>query len=283
MIVRSVLGKSVVMAVFIAGIYSCSQEETAPTIANKSNGKGDVQASQVVPPAPQVSAALIQTAIDNPDRPAADREDDAARKPAAVLGFAGIAPGMSVFELEAGGGYYTELFSSIVGKTGKVWMHNPVIFDEFLGDSLTNRLANNRLANVELTRTLFDGLEAADNSVDVVTWFLGPHELYYTPSNGVSFGDPKMVYAEINRVLKPGGHFIVLDHAAMPGSPQTTGGKTHRIDPAIVTALAVEAGLQAIEKSNALRNPEDDYTLIVFDPKVRRKTDRFLMKFKKPE
>ena len=36
-------------------------------------------------------------------------------------------------------------------------------------------------------------------------------------------------------------------------------------------------------ESDVLRNPEDKYDISVFDAAVRRKTDRFLFKFKKPE
>jgi predicted methyltransferase len=38
-----------------------------------------------------------------------------------VLAFAGVMPGMTVVELEAGGGFYTELLASAVGDEGTVY------------------------------------------------------------------------------------------------------------------------------------------------------------------
>ncbi len=221
-------------------------------------------------------------AIANEDRLAGDRADDAFRKPGKVLKFSGIGPGMTVFEMEAGSGYYTELLSHIVGPEGKVIMQNPASFDSFVGDDVKTRLLNNRLRNVVLSKTNFDKLDATDNSIDVVTWILGPHELYYK-YNGESLGDADQTYAQIMRILKPGGTFIVLDHAAPDGAASTTGGTTHRIDPAIVKASAGKNGFELIEQSHALRNADDNREMQVFDPSIRRQTDRFLLKYKKPE
>ena len=117
----------------------------------------------------------------------------------------------------------------------------------------------------------------------MVTWFLGPHELWYTPEGEPpgSLGDPDMAFDEIYRVLKPGGSFVVLDHMAPPGSPPTTGGDTHRIDKAYVISLAEAHGFKLADESGILAHPEDDRTVNVFDSTVRRKTDRFLVKFTK--
>ena len=226
---------------------------------------------------------LAAAAVANNGRPADDRVDDENRKPAEVLAFTGIKPGDIVFEMEAGPGYYTELISPIIGLGGKVYMQNPPSFDSFLGDAVPNRLANNRLPNVEYVKSNFDELSAADGEVDVVTWILGPHELYFLPPGGESLGDVEGTYAEVMRILEPGGYFIVLDHAAEAGAPQTTGNTLHRIDPAIVKGLAAAAGFELVDESDILRNPDDEYNMGVFDPKVRRKTDRFLLKFQKPE
>lgn len=233
------------------------------------------------------NTAAITASIENADRPAKDKEDDSIRKSAEVLKFSGIAPGMTVMELEAGSGYYTEMMSRIVGGSGKIIMQNPQSFDTFFKpDTFTSRLGadGNRLGNVTHSRTLFDALDAADASVDLVTWYLGPHELWLKDKDGeLNLGDPATVYSEIFRVLKPGGTFIALDHKAASGAPVTTGGTTHRIDPAHVTTFAQAAGLKLVDTSDVLANAEDDYSLLVFDPKVRRKTDRFLHKYTKPK
>ena len=207
------------------------------------------------------------------DRPAADYAQYEVRKSKEVLAFTAILPGVTVVDLEAGGGTYTELFSRVAGDSGKVYMQNPPAFDAFLGDAVSKRV-DGRLANVTPVRAPFDDLSAIpDASADLVTWLLGPHELWYTPE--------ETAFAEIARVTKPGGHFIALDHMAPVGAPATTGGETHRIDKAIIIAMAEANGFTLVEESDILANAEDDGSLNVFDPSIRRKTNRFLLKFTK--
>lgn len=236
------------------------------------------------PGAPESADYLerAKTAVANAARLDEDWADDTMRKPADVLAFIGVEPGMTVFELEAGKGYYTEMLSTLVGEDGAVVMQSPPNFDGFLGDAIEQRLAGGRLANVRLSKSAFDQLDAQDGSIDVATWLLGPHELFFTPSDGGDLGDPAGTFAEVFRILKPGGVFVVLDHAAAPGAPASSGGVVHRIDPAIVKQLAADAGFVLAKESDILRNDKDDYAMNVFDPAVRRKTDRFLLKFKKP-
>ena len=62
-------------------------------------------------------AAAIVAAPDRSDR---DRERDKQRKPVELLILAGIAPGMHVADLGAGGGYSSELLARAVGPTGSV-------------------------------------------------------------------------------------------------------------------------------------------------------------------
>lgn len=253
------------MAIFVV---SCAQENTPSATVGEAVASGAVD---------RAGAAVANSA-----RPEEDLADDTMRKPAGVLAFVDIKPGDTVFEIEAGRGYYTELFSQLAGPDGTVVMQNPESFDGFLGDAVDMRLADNRLPNVRHSKSNFDNLDAETASVDIATWLLGPHELYFTPSDGVSLGEVGPTYAEIFRVLKPGGHFVILDHAAAPGAPETTGNALHRIDPAIVKSLAEAAGFELVEESDILHNANDDYEMAVFDPVVRRKTDRFLLKYKKP-
>lgn len=269
------------VALSLASMTACQDANTPSTDAPVT----ETEAATVDPKATQ--AALVAASVNHPDRPETATADDAARKPLEVLTFAGVKPGDTVMELEAGGGYYSELMSRIVGPEGKIILQNPPAFDSFLGEEIFTALLGDdgsRLPNVVRSKTNFDALDADDNSVDVVTWVLGPHELWYKGQDGqTDFGDPDKTYAEIARILKPGGVYIALDHAAAPGAPETTGGTTHRIDPAKVRERAEAAGLVFVGESDALRNPDDNYEVMVFDPSVRRKTDRFLHKYRKPD
>ena len=108
----------------------------------------------------QSSADLVAAALSDSNRPAEESADDARRMPIEVLSFAGIEAGMDVLEMEAGGGWYTEILSRTVGASGSVIMQNPAAFESFTGHADDNRAAS--LANVTLSTTNFDELDAAD-------------------------------------------------------------------------------------------------------------------------
>ncbi|HEX5006790.1 MAG TPA: methyltransferase domain-containing protein [Hyphomonadaceae bacterium] len=235
-------------------------------------------AAPAAPPPPDFAAIIA-----SPDRMPADTARDSARKPADVLAFSKIGTGNTVFEMEAGGGYYTELISRAVGPTGQVIMQGPKEFEQFYKGDMDAHLANNRLANVRVSQSAFDTLDAPDASVDVVTWFQGPHEMYCKAACGnAPLGETAKAFQEISRILKPGGYLVIMDHAATQGSPDTTGNDLHRIDPMIVKASATAAGFTLDEESSILANPSDDHTKGVFDDSIRGKTDQFLLRYKKP-
>jgi predicted methyltransferase len=262
----------------IALLAACAKKEepAAPTTTVEE------PIASAKPPMPAFDyRAIAQGAVDNPARPDADREADANRRPVETLTFMQISPGMTVFEVEAGAGWYTELLSHAVGAGGAVIMQNPQGFRDFVGAQIDARLENNRLANVRQSLSTFDALDAADASVDLVTWVQGPHELYFTPSEGESLGDPARSFLEIKRILKASGAFVVIDHSALAGAPQDTGNTLHRIDQAIVIQMAEAAGFRLAAESDMLSNSADSRTITVFDPSIRGRTDQFALRFVK--
>ena len=247
------------------------------------------------PPAPAASAPAAPpvaarsgnvdyaAAVAAASRPAADREQDAARKPAETLAFFGVQPGMIALDLFAGAGYYTELLANVVGPTGRVVAHTNSAYLSGVGDEWTSRFASSRLPNVEQLVAEGNDLELMPAQFDFVLLSAVYHDVYYVNEarNWPKIDGPRLL-AELFAATKPGSTVGVIDHAAAAGSPEETGGTLHRIDPAIVKRDFAAAGFVLEAESDALRNPADDFTKGVFDPAVRGKTDRFMLRFRRP-
>ena len=231
-----------------------------------------------------IDPAIYAAALQNPARPAADRDRDAGRQPAKVLEFFGIAPGMAVLDMFSGGGYYSEIIADVVGPEGRVVAHANKAYLRFVGDEFAARHADGRLANVEVLMAENNELDLAENQFDAVMMVLSFHDTYWIDADldWLEIDRPKL-FAEIFAAMKPGAVLAVVDHQAEPGSPGEVGGTLHRIDPAVVITNLGQAGFVLEDEADFLRNPEDDYSKNVFDESVRGKTDRFILKFRKPE
>ena len=235
-------------------------------------------------PPPTDHLALAQAAVASPDRPEADRADDERRRPAEIVAFFGIEPGMTVLDLLCGTGYYAEITARVVGDDGRVLCHNNQPYLSFMGESYEERYRGGRLANFERLDAEVADLDLESGSLDVVFFALGFHDLYFRPSDGSwPEMDAAALLAELYDALKPGGVLGIIDHAALPGG-DTVGVATdlHRIDEAKVRADVEAAGFVFDAASDVLRHPEDTREVNVFDASIRRQTDRFVLRYRKP-
>lgn len=245
---------------------------------------GPAGTSEPADSGPSSDIDIYAAAIDNPARSDADRDRDQSRNPDKVLEFLGIQSGMDVLDLFSGGGYYSELASYVVGDQGSVTSHSNEAYLAFAGDEFTARHADERLANVTVLMAENNELDLDPGSYDAVLMMLSFHDLYYVdPERGWPKIDDNRLLAELYAALRPGGIVGVVDHYAEAGAPKETGHTLHRIDPGIVIGEMQAAGFELAEKSDMLRNMNDDYSKVVFDSAVRGKTDRFVLRFVKPE
>src|SRR6266498_4799016 len=67
-----------------------------------------------------MSTPDYKSVVSDPDRPANERELDAARKPDEVLSFYGVKSGDKVADLWAGRGYYTAILSQVDRKSTRL-------------------------------------------------------------------------------------------------------------------------------------------------------------------
>jgi predicted methyltransferase len=216
-------------------------------------------------------------AVANPARPEADRIRDPHRRPAEVLAFFGIAPGMKVADLVAGSGYYTEILAGAVGPEGTVWAHNHRwVLERFGDEGISKRLAKPGLANAVRWDRELEALGLPEGELDAALIVLFYHDTFW---QGV---DRQAMNAEVWRALKPGGVYGVIDHHAEAGSGDRDVKTIHRVDAELVKREILAAGFVLESESDVLQHPEDERTKSVFDESIRGRTDRFVYRFRKP-
>jgi len=230
-----------------------------------------------VQPEATTESDSIAEAVAASTRPDSDKERDAARKPAETMRFIGIAPGMTVVDLMAGGGYYSELFAGAVGPSGKVYVqNNSWALEKFADKAITERLGRMNLDHVTRADMELDSLTLPADSIDVA--FMG---LFYHDSVWMKVDRDKMNKG-ILAALKPGGIYAVTDHRAQAGAKLRDVKNLHRIEAEIVKSEIIAAGFEFVGETDMLSHPEDPRTGNVFDEGLRGKTDRFVFKFRKP-
>jgi len=231
-------------------------------------------------PAVLAAWAIAQAcAAEVPTRSEADANRDTTSKPFAVLDFMGVQPGWHVIDVFAGNGYYSEVLSHAVGATGKVYLHNNRAYMGF-SDKLNDRIADDRLPNVELYVKEVEDIDLAPESLDMALLVMAYHDVYYKQEGWTVTAEP--LFKAINTTLKPGGVLAVIDHHAAPGTGSAHAQELHRIDAEFAKRDIESHGFRFVAQTDLLVNPDDDLSLSVFDPAIRGHTSRFVYKFVKP-
>lgn len=141
-----------------------------------------------------------------------------------------------------------------------------------------------RQPNVTLVSYPFEQLSPPADSFDAAILNLSYHDLYWESEQyKIPRSDPDMFVKGLYEAMRPGGMVVVIDHVGLAGDTRAIVDKLHRIDPAVVRSDFERAGFKLVDESDYLANPADDHTKLVFDPAMRFKTDRFAMKFRKPD
>jgi predicted methyltransferase len=224
---------------------------------------------------PYVAAALSDSARGN------DVAADARRHAGELVAFAQVKAGDTVVDLIPGTGYWTRIFSQVVGPQGHVYIIWPNEYAKEDADelALTQALVKDpHYSNVTLLME-----PAAQFSVPVAADVVWTSQNYHDyPDKFMGSTDPRLLDDAVFKALKPGGVFVVVDHVAEAGSGMRDTDTLHRIDPQVVKTQVVASGFRFDGESKALRNTADSHKLKVFDAAIRGHTDQFSFRFRKP-
>lgn len=224
------------------------------------------------------AGSRLASAIADPGR-AAFRASDARRHPAELVALADLHPGQRVLDLIPGDGYWTRIFSTMVGPSGRVYAVWPQTY------------AREATGNVQQLRDLAKAYPNITTIVEPAPALTAPEPLdvVWTSDNYHDYNDkfmgnpgPQLLAKSAFKALKPGGLFIVIDHAAAPGRGMADTETLHRIDRATVIQQATAAGFRLTGESHVLRNPKDSLRIPVFEPTIRFHTSQFALRFRKP-
>ncbi|MEJ8821718.1 hypothetical protein WKW80_06665 [Variovorax humicola] len=265
--------------------------------------------------APAVSQDQIAAILSSPDRTGPDRTNDLRRKPAQMLAFIGVRPGMSALDVSAAGGYTTELLARAIGPTGVVYGQmpqrdpgratpSPTAPEGVSGGvaatpnpaaapaapagprpsavALADRSARLKSANVLAAPIIavpqrFEDpapTAVASGGLDLVTLMFNYHDLGFL---GV---DRAQMNRAIFRALKPGGMFVIADHAGRPGTGISESGTLHRVEESFLRGEVESAGFKLVAEGSFLRNPNDPRDKNT--PEPLQPKDEFVLKFIKP-
>ena len=222
--------------------------------------------------------SLLARSLADPAR-TQDRAQDSRRQPAQLVALADLRPGQRVVDLIPGSGYWSRIFSRIVGPRGRVYGIWPAPYArEAMGDIQNLRTLGRQYGNIDVLVEPGTRL-TAPQPVDVVWTSQNYHDY-----NDKFMGKPgSLSFArDAYQILKPGGLFIVIDHMSAAGRGLRDTDTLHRIDRAAVIREATAAGFRFVGESNVLRNPKDPLNIPVFDRSIRGHTSQFALKFRKP-
>ena len=213
----------------------------------------------------------FQALVANPDRSEADRKNDMRRKPAQMLAFYEVRPGMRVADLGAIAGYNTELLARAVGPTGKVYAQNIPNYAPRIDERMKKPVMQNV---VHVVRELEDPLPPEATNLDLVTLNFFYHDTVHLGA------DRARINRAVFNALKRGGIYIVADHSGRPGTGATETKTLHRMEESTERSEIEAAGFRYIGEGGFLRNRDDPRDVPVFKSTVPN--DEYVLKFVKP-
>ena len=289
-----------------AGLLGCAADKPPVMVPVTTTSSSTATSTVTTPPLAVLSRAQIEAIVNSPDRSAADRTNDVRRHPVDMLTFIGIKPGWTALDVFTGGGYTTELLARAIGPTGLVYGQSrprnpnatppkpaapeggamtpaaaPPPAPRGAADMLADRSAELKAAGIAAAPIAFVALPfdnpvppEATGKLDLVTLMFNYHDLGWLGTDRASTN------RAIFNALKPGGLYVIADHAGRPGTGISESGTLHRIEESFLRQEVEAAGFRLVAEGDFLRNPNDPRDQNT--PNPAQPKDEFVLKFVKP-
>ncbi|MEZ6030390.1 MAG: hypothetical protein R3C46_11640 [Hyphomonadaceae bacterium] len=222
----------------------------------------------------------IDAALKAPDRPMEHRLRDDGRQIRRLIETVWPAQrmvvGSRVLDVASGGGYLALVFSSLVGETGHVDIHNtPGWIAQFPSMDPERQQGWIKRASIGWKIEPWNDLDAPPQSYDIILLGQVYHDIV------LEGGDVVALNQRFFDMLTPGGRVIIEDHDAIATMPLAQQVNLHRISKGDVIGHFLEAGFTLAAEAE-IESRYDDRKMNVFWPNVRGRTDRYFLVFEKP-
>lgn len=223
---------------------------------------------------------LLQKALRADDRSMEHRLRDENRQVRKIIETAWptmrVVNGARVLDVASGGGYLAFIFSSLVGESGHVDIHNtPGWIAQFPGMDPDMQRNWIKRPNIGWVTAGWNDLDAPDGSYDFILLGQVYHDVVFEG------GDFEALNERFFDMLSPGGRVIIEDHDAIETMPLMQQANLHRISHGDVIGDFLAAGFRQVAFEE-IESRYDDRKMNVFWPNVRGRTDRYILVFEKP-
>lgn len=268
----------------------CAESGNETTEVSSANGSSQ----PVIDVAAAPREANLAEVVAGSHRTPANVARDKYRHPVEVLRFFGIQPDMTVVEMWAEGGWWTEILAPYLRDDGTYYIADMPV--ERWRDIMVEKLESDPSIYGNAILTQFGGGRtdiAPEGSADMILTFRNLH-------NWLKSGDGDLAFETMYKTLKPGGILGVVEHRGDPDVPQDPQALSGYVREDYAIAMAEKAGFRLIDRSEINANPRDtkDYPNGVWtlppsyykiDNEADRakseaigESDRFTLKFQKP-
>ncbi len=225
--------------------------------------------------------AKLKAAMASDVRSERELQRDHNRMPVETLRFFGLRDNMRIIELIPGGGWYTRLLAPVMAEKGE---YIAALGTGGIERSLAGEPGFEKIRIVARDAKIYrpegsrfyvlemDGLGV--QNADMVLTFRNYH-------NFAAEGRATMNKAAYE-ALKPGGIYAVVDHTRRHMEADNVE-NIRRIDPVLAIKEIQAAGFELVDYATLHFRPDDELRYEVGRKTVTGNTDRFTLKFRKPE